>query len=268
MEKDLQRDPTALFALILVFSFLFAGYGSNYKKAFAEETAVSADDGEENALQDEYDEWTYDLEEEESASRIRDPLERFNRGVFAFNDFFYFRALKPVARGYRFITPEPVRIGVKNFFYNLGFPVRFVNYILQVKFQRAGQDTCRFILNSTAGILGFFNPAQRCPWLNQPPEDMGQTLGKWSIGNGFYIVWPLLGPSTLRDSAGLIGDYFLQPVSYVRPFYVSMGARSYEAVNDTSLSIGEYESIKESALDPYTALKDAYMQYREKAVQE
>lgn len=268
MENKLQRDSTALCALILVFSFLFVAYESHFKKAFAEETVISADVGEENALQDEYNEWTDDLEEEESAPQIRDPLERFNRGVFVFNDFFYFKALKPVARGYRFITPEPVRIGVKNFFYNLGFPVRFVNDILQIKFQRAGQDTCRFILNSTAGILGFFNPARRCPWLNQPPEDTGQTLGTWSIGNGFYIVWPLLGPSTLRDSVGLVGDYFLQPVSYVRPFYISLGTRSYEAVNDTSLSIGEYESLKESALDPYTALKDAYMQYRQKAVQE
>jgi phospholipid-binding lipoprotein MlaA len=268
MEKNLQRDPKALFAFILAFSFFLFGYESNYKKAFAEETVISADAVEENAPEDEYYEWADDLEEEESAPQIRDPLERFNRGVFVFNDFFYFKALKPVARGYRFIVPEPARIGVKNFFYNLGFPVRFVNYILQIKFQRAGQDTCRFILNSTAGILGFFNPAQRCPWLNQPPEDTGQTLGTWSIGNGFYIVWPLLGPSTLRDSVGLVGDYFLQPVSYVRPFYISMGVRSYESVNDTSLSIGEYESLKESALDPYTALKDAYMQYREKAVQE
>jgi phospholipid-binding lipoprotein MlaA len=104
--------------------------------------------------------------------------------------------------------------------------------------------------------------------MNPPPEDTGQTLGTWCIGNGFYIILPILGPSTLRDSVGLVGDYFLLPVSYLRPFYISLGARSYEVINNTSLSIGEYESLKESAFDPYTALKDAYMQHRKKAVQE
>jgi phospholipid-binding lipoprotein MlaA len=264
----LQGNRTALKSFILVFLFFFTGYDANCLKAFAQETSVFADTGKETALQDEYGEWIDDLEEEESAPRVRDPLERFNRGIFAFNDFFYFKVLKPAARVYGFITPEPVRVRVKNFFYNIEFPVRFVNDILQIKFKRAGQDTCRFVFNSTVGILGFFNPAQKYPWLNPPPEDTGQTLGTWGIGNGFYIVLPILGPSTLRDSVGLTGDYFLQPVSYIRPFYTSLGARSYEIVNKTSLSIGEYESLKESALDPYTAFKDAYMQYREKAIQE
>ena len=260
----LQGNRTALISFTLVFIFFFVGCSANCPKAFAQET----DTGEETALQDEYDEWIDDLEEEESVPQVRDPLERLNRGIFAFNDFFYFKFLKPVARGYGFITPEPVRVRVKNFFYNIGFPVRFVNDIFQIKFKRAGQGTCRFVFNSTVGILGFFNPAQKYPWLNPPPEDTGQTLGTWGIGNGFYIVLPILGPSTLRDSVGFAGDCFLQPVSYIKPFYISLGARSYEVVNKTSLSIGEYESFKESALDPYTAFKDAYIQYREKAIKE
>ncbi|MBW2350940.1 MAG: VacJ family lipoprotein [Deltaproteobacteria bacterium] len=264
----MRENRTALICFTLVFLFFFAGYDANCPKAFAQETSVFAETGGETALKDEYDEWIDDLEEEESAPQIRDPLEGFNRGIFAFNDFFYFKVLKPVARGYGFIAPEPVRVRVKNFFYNIGFPVRFVNDILQIKFKRAGQDTCRFVLNSTVGILGFFNPAQKYPWLNPPPEDTGQTLGIWGIGNGLYIVLPIFGPSTLRDSVGLVGDYFLQHVSYIEPFYISLGARSYEIINNTSLSIGEYESFKESALDPYTALKDAYMQHRKKAVQE
>ena len=267
VEEILQGNRTVFISFILVFLFFFAGYGANCPKALAQETSPSADTGEETALQDEYDEWIDDLEEEESP-QVRDPLERLNRGIFVFNDFFYFKFLKPVARGYGFITPEPVRVRVKNFFYNIGFPVRFVNDILQVKFKRAGQNTCRFVFNSTVGILGFFNPAQKYPWLNPPPEDTGQTLGTWGIGNGFYIVLPILGPSTLRDSVGFAGDYFIQPVSYIRPFYISLGARSYEVINKTSLSIGEYEALKESALDPYIALKDAYIQYREKAIKE
>ena len=264
----MQGTRKALIYFNLVFLFFFTGYDANCLKVFAQEASVFTDTVEETALQDEYDEWIDDLEEEESVPEIHDPLERFNRGIFAFNDFFYFKALKPVAQGYRFITPEPVRVRVKNFFYNIGFPVRFVNNILQIKFKRAGQDTCQFVFNSTVGILGFFNPAQKYPWLNPPPEDTGQTLGTWGIGNGLYIVLPILGPSTLRDSVGIVGDYFLQPVSYIEPFYISLSARSYEIVNKTSLSIGEYESLKESALDPYIAFKDAYIQYREKAIQE
>ena len=259
-------NRTGLIFLIMVF--FISGYDANCPKVSAQETSLSAKTSEETAPQNEYDEWIDDLEEEEPVPYVRDPLERFNRGIFAFNDFFYFKFLKPVARGYGFITPEPVRVRVKNFFYNIGFPVRFVNDILQVKFKRAGQGTCRFVFNSTVGILGFFNPAQKYSWLNPPQEDTGQTFGTWGIGNGFYIVLPILGPSTLRDSVGLAGDYFLQPVSYIKPFYTSLGARSYEMVNTTSLSIGEYEDLKESALDPYIAFKDAYIQYREKAIQE
>jgi phospholipid-binding lipoprotein MlaA len=248
--------------------FFISGYDADCLKAFAHEMSLPEETGKETALQDEYDEWIDDLEEEELLPQVRDPLEIFNRGIFAFNDFFYFKALKPVARGYAFITPEPVRVKVKNFFYNIGYPVRFVNDILQVKFKRAGQGTCRFVFNSTVGVLGFFNPARKYPWLNPPPEDTGQTLATWGMGNGFYIVLPFLGPSTLRDSVGFAGDCFLQPVSYIKPFYISLGARSYEIVNKTSLSIDEYEDLKDAALDPYTAFKDAYIQNREDAVRE
>jgi phospholipid-binding lipoprotein MlaA len=263
----LKGNRTALTFLIMVF--FISGYDANYLEAFAQEMSLPGETGEETAASpDEYDEWIDDLEEKETAPQVRDPLERLNRGIFAFNDFFYFKALKPVARAYGFITPEPVRVSVKNFFYNIGYPVRFVNDILQIKFKRAGQGTCGFVFNSTVGVLGFFNPARNYPWLNPPPEDTGQTLATWGIGNGFYIVLPFLGPSTLRNSIGLAGDCFLQPVSYVKPFYIPWGAGSYERVNETSLSIGGYEDLKESALDPYIAFKDAYIQKREEAVKE
>jgi phospholipid-binding lipoprotein MlaA len=264
----LKVNRTALISFTLVFLLFFAGHDANCPKVSAQETSLPVKTSEGTAPQDEYDEWTDDLEEEEPAPQVRDPLERFNRGIFAFNDFLYFKFLKPVAYGYAFITPEPVRVKVKNFFYNIGYPVRFVNDILQVKFKRAGQDTCRFVFNSTVGVLGFFDPAQKYTWLNPPPEDTGQTLGTWGIGNGFYIVLPIFGPSTLRNSIGLAGDCFLQPVTYINPFYIPLGARSYERVNETSLSINKYEDLKESALDPYIAFKDAYIQNREEAVRE
>lgn len=260
----MKRKRTALTFLIL--AFFISVYDADCLKAFAQEMSLPDETGKETAVQDEYDGWMDDLEEEESVSHVCDPLEILNRAIFAFNDLFYFKVLKPVARGYGFIAPEPVRVKVKNFFCNIDYPVRLVNDILQVKFKRAGQDTCRFVFNSTVGILGFFDPAGKYSWLNPPSEDTGQTLATWGVGNGFYIVLPILGPSTLRDSVGLACDYFLQPVSYVRPFYTSMGTRSYDIVNDTSLSIGEYEDLKESALDPYFAFKDAYIQYRKEAV--
>jgi len=105
--------------------------------------------------------------------------------------------------------------------------------------------------------------------LNIPKNeaDLGQTLGVYGLGQGFYLVWPILGPSSARDSIGIVGDFFLYPVSYINPWYDWLAVRAYEEVNDTSLRIGDYEFIKEAAIDPYVALRDAYGQYRQKKVE-
>ena len=122
-------------------------------------------------------------------------------------------------------------------------------------------ELARFTINSTIGILGLFDPAKKRYHLEMNDEDTGQTLGKYGIGNGFYIVLPILGPSTLRDSVGLVGDFFLYPVSYLKPaeYYATY---SYQIVNYTSLNLGNYESIKNSAIDPYNSFKNIYLQYR------
>jgi phospholipid-binding lipoprotein MlaA len=99
-------------------------------------------------------------------------------------------------------------------------------------------------------------------------EDLGQTFATYGIGDGFYIVWPILGPSTLRDSVGMVGDWFLNPVSYVHPIEAYLGIRATETVNDTSFRIGDYESLKEAAIDPYVAFRNAYIQYRKRKVEE
>ena len=200
--------------------------------------------------------------------RVADPIAPLNHAMFYFNDKLYFWVLKPVARGYRYLFPMPVRTGVKNFFYNLITPVRLVNCVLQGKFRSAGVEIQRFLLNSTAGMLGFMDPAQNNPDLTASEEDLGQTFGKYGIGSGFYIVWPFLGPSTLRDSTGMAGDLFLNPVNYVRPVEVALGIAAYEKVNITSFRIGDYEAIKEASLDPYSAIRDAYIQYRQKKIKE
>lgn len=199
---------------------------------------------------------------------VADPIEPFNRVMYHFNDKFYFWVLKPVTKGYKYVAPAGLRIAVRNFFDNLIMPVRLVNCVLQGKFHSAGTEVARFVINTTAGMLGFADPADNYPQLKTKDEDLGQTLGAYGIGNGFYIVWPLVGPSTLRDTVGLTGDLFLNPVAYVRPVGAAIGIAAYQRVNTTSFHIGEYESLKESAIDPYSAFRDAYIQSRAKKVRE
>lgn len=209
-----------------------------------------------------------DEEAEEEVVQVADPLAPWNRAMFLFNDKLYFWALKPLARGYRAVIPKPARRGIKNFFHNLTMPIRMVSCILQGKGRAASAELTRFLINSTVGVLGFGSPAKRWPELNPSEEDLGQTLATYGIGDGFYIVWPILGASTLRDSVGMIGDSFLNPVSYVHPTEAYLEIRAVETLNETSFRIGDYESLKEAAVDPYVAFRNAYIQYRKKKVEE
>lgn len=198
---------------------------------------------------------------------IADPIEPFNRAMYHFNDKLYFWALKPVAQGYKAVVPEPARISVKNFFFNLGFPVRFLSCLLQADFSGAAGEFGRFGINTIWGAGGLLDPSSGQELdLRKQETDLGQTLGVYGVGHGFYIVWPVLGPSSPRDSLDIAGDYFLYPVSYIYPWYAGISVRSYEIVNSTSLRIGDYESLKEAAIDPYVAVRDAYIQYRLKKV--
>jgi phospholipid-binding lipoprotein MlaA len=203
---------------------------------------------------------------------VADPIVGFNRAMFVLNDRLYFWVLKPVASGYRFVVPAPTRTGIKNFFYNLLTPVRLVNCLLQGKFKAGGGELGRFAINTTVGMLGFLDPARDYPELNPPREDLGQTLGFHGVGNGFYIVWPLIGPSTLRDTLGGIGDWALNPFTFMQLINVEAGELTsstgngvvfvLRTVNETSFRIGDYESLKNAALDPYEAFRDAYIQNR------
>ncbi|RMG67106.1 MAG: VacJ family lipoprotein, partial [Nitrospirae bacterium] len=140
--------------------------------------------------------------EEAQELTIADPLEPWNRLMFRFNDRLYFWVLKPVAQGYSYILPQDVRVAIGNFFRNLLMPVRVVNCLLQGKLKGAGNELLRFAVNTTLGVYGFDDVAKREFNLNPYEEDLGQSLGHYGIGNGFYIVWPVLGPSTLRDTVG------------------------------------------------------------------
>jgi len=220
-------------------------------------------------IEDKSDEDFFEEEFEEDKVEVADPFSPWNRAMFHFNDKLYFWVVKPLARGYKAVAPDFVRIGVKNFFRNITTPIRLVNCMLQAKGNAAGVEFSRFVVNTTIGVLGFGSPADKYPKLAPPDaEDLGQTFGNYGLGNGFYIVWPIFGPSTLRDSIGRVGDFFLDPVSYVEPTEVSMGIRGFDMVNNTSFRIGDYESLKKSAIDPYTALRDVYLQVRENKVKE
>jgi phospholipid-binding lipoprotein MlaA len=203
----------------------------------------------------------------EEKVEIADPLEPFNRAMHQFNDKLYFWALKPVAQGYKTVVPEPARIDVKNFFSNLGFPSRFLSCLLQADFSGAATEFGRFTINTIWGIGGLLDPsANKELDLQMQDTDLGQTLGVYGVGQGFYIVWPIFGPSSPRDSIDIAGDYFLDPVSYIYPWYAGEGVKVYEKVNATSLRIGDYEALKGAAIDPYVAFRDAYIQYRLKKI--
>jgi len=164
-------------------------------------------------------------------------------------------------------VPDPVRIGVRNFFSNLGTPIRAVNALLQGKLKDTGTELARFGINSMAGIGGLFDPAKDIP-LTRKDEDTGQTLGVYGLGPGFYLVLPVLGPSDARDTVGLAGDTFLDPITYLLSFEWALGARFVRSETDLSFRINEYEELTDAAVDPYAAVKDAYIQYRAKKVGE
>jgi len=207
--------------------------------------------------------------EEAEAVLIADPQEPVNRAIFHFNDRLYFWFLKPAARGYNWVFPEDFRVAVRNFFVNLLFPVRFVNSILQGNFRGAGIELSRFTVNSTLGFFGFFDPSSRGLNLPMQDEDVGQTLGVWRIGHGFFINMPILGPFSTRSLVGWVGDSFLDPITwYVDPMLLRWGVKGYKKFNNVSLTPGHYDALKEAANDPYIPIPNAYIQYRNASVKE
>jgi phospholipid-binding lipoprotein MlaA len=250
-------------ALVLILSFPADGraFEQPPSQPFEIEpqlTEEEAGDAPQSA-EDEY------LEEEQPG--IADPLYPFNKAMYHFNDKLYFWLLQPAGRGYAKVLPEDIRISVSHFFSNITSPVRVASCLLQGRLKDAGNETVRFVYNSTAGILGLTDAAKEDLEIGRKDEDIGQALGKYGIGHGFYIVWPFLGPSSLRDTAGRVGDSFLNPVSYINPWDSRVGLAVYERVNFISLRLGEYEELKEAAVDPYVSIRNGYLQRRKAQVE-
>ncbi len=199
---------------------------------------------------------------------IPDPLEPLNRVFFEFNDKLYFWLLKPVSRGYEKVVPWEIRTCVRNFFQNLLMPVRAVNCLLQGKIDGFGNEVSRFMINSTAGLGGLADPASAMN-ISAHDEDLGQTLGAAGVGHGIFIIWPVIGPSSARDTIGMAGDGFLSVLNYYPDeLKYKLAIRLLEKVNDTSFRLGDYESMKDAAFDPYFALRDAYFQIRERKLRD
>jgi len=198
----------------------------------------------------------------EETETINDPLEWYNRAIFQFNDKFYFYSLKPTARGYRAILPQKVRLCIRKFFSNAATPVRFLNCALQGKMKGVVIEPTRFALNTTLGVGGLFDPAQSLLHLKEQEVDFDQTLGLYGMKPLIFINLPFLGPSSVRGVLGLIGDTGFDPSTYLVSPLIKLGITSYEEFNETSLTLGEYEELRESALDPYIAIRNAYFQNR------
>ena len=190
-----------------------------------------------------------------------DPLESYNRFIFKINDKLYFYLLKPTARVYRAVLPEKARVSVGNMLHNILMPTRFLNCLLQGKLKGSAIELSRFTVNTTWGIAGLFDPAKSYLHLEEQQEDFGQTLGFYGLKEGFYIAWPFWGPSSLRDTVGLVADYYSYPIVYYIPLFKT-GVTVLDTVNYISLTLGDYEEFKKTAFDPYVSLRNAYFQHR------
>jgi phospholipid-binding lipoprotein MlaA len=198
----------------------------------------------------------------------KDPLEGVNRGVYKFNDVTDKVIFKPVATGYKAITPTPLRKGVNNFFNNLGSITTVLNDLLQFKFAHAFTDAGRFVINSTFGLAGLIDVAG----MDNVPlhkEDFGQTLGYWGAGNGAYLVLPILGPSSLRDTTGLVFDTFTSdPIQYLHRHDVAASnwTRAAQFLDKRTELLDAKDIVDDASLDPYAFARDAYLQRRDSLI--
>ncbi len=200
--------------------------------------------------------------EDEDTPSIADPLKPWNWVWFQFNDKLHLFILKPVSKGYGAAMPEPARKGLRNFFSNLSFPLRLVSSALQGRMGDAGRETGRFAVNTTLGVLGFSDPAKK--WFGWEPakRDFDQTFAKWGLGKGVYLTWPIFGPSSVRGTFALVGDLALDPATYLP------GVSLINIVNSMSLGDDPYQTMREMALDPYVAVRNGYVQYRDKKAEQ
>jgi len=202
-------------------------------------------------------------EGDQNEQKVNDPYEHLNRQFFDFNDRLYFDVLKPAAQVYSACLPADVREALRNGFHNMVSPGRFVNFALQAKGDKAANEVTRFVINSTMGMAGLIDLAQARFALQNHESDFGQTLALWGVGSGPFMIIPVLGPSNPRDLFGFAVDSAMDPLIWIpADWWVTFCPETARYVNRVSLQIGQYEELKKASLDPYIAMRDAYIQYR------
>jgi len=237
-------------SLILIFYIVFVNYSVLSEEADKVSTTSS------------------DFETTYNEDEIYDPLEPINRAIFSFNNFADKIILEPTAKGYRKL-PSQIQLGISNFLSNLRAPLVVINQLLQGQGKNAAETTGRFFVNSTAGVFGLIDVADKIG-LEEKEEDYGQTLATWGIGDGFYIVLPIFGPSNLRDSAGMFLTYTTDPFN---AYAVSEGEAwivplrtAVNAVDQRSKIIDEVNALRNNSVDYYAAVKSSYYQNRKAAI--
>ncbi len=243
---------------------------------FSFQTSASAQGGAISGITFDSEDSDFRLDEEwdvnEESFIINDPFEKYNRFMFKINDKIYKNVFIPLSKGYDFLVPRKVQGSINNFAQFVGTPKRFFNNLFQKKPKSAFIELERLLINSTLGIGGLFNPAESLFNLEQQSEDFGQTLGVYDVDAGPYIVWPIIGPSTRREVIGLVGDYALNPFTWlfiyeVYPEDVFRGVSVAKRVNNYSYNVRDaYGRITESAIDPYIALQHAFIENRNKQI--
>lgn len=264
----------SFFFFILISLFAFQGCSTKQLPTEMEtqDPIIISDDkvaDTDNNSSEEFSEFEDEFEEE--TQTVPDPLKEYNVFMTDFNDGLIIHVLNPVSEAYATVLPESIRIGISNAYHNIQFPIRFANNLLQGKFQNVLDESGRFLVNSTVGLLGVMDPAKEYMDLHPHNEDFGQTLGFYGVGPGFHIVLPFFGPSNLRDLAGITVDAYASPLVNIRGldnykipknFAQSTAIVAGYYINKNSLELGQYESLKEDAIELYPFLRDVYEQKR------
>ena len=195
-----------------------------------------------------------------SHPEYHDPLIGVNRAIFSFNDVTYRYAMIPVAKGYIWFFPDPVRTGIGNVFHNIKMPIRSINYLLQLKPKEAGVDVLRFVINSTVGLLGIFDPAEAWLDLKRINNGFEDTLSRYGSGYGTYIVLPFFGPSDLRNGGGRLLDYALNPIPYLTDQPDTSVIMAADTLQEFAPTAEQYERLRSRSDDPYIFFRNLYLQ--------
>ena len=206
-----------------------------------------------------------------NSGEINDCFEKVNRGIFAFNQGLDTALFEPLAKGYRKL-PVPIRHGTSNVLDNLSTLMTIPNNLLQGEIKKAGQNTVRFVVNTTLGILGIFDPASGMGFATLEKEDYGQTLGSWGVGEGCYVVLPILGPSTVRDVVGMIGStvaggdpWYNVTVKNDTQYFTDFdyyGTRATSGIDFRAKNIESFDNLEKNSMDFYASVRSLYLQDR------